>query len=340
MELTLTDSILTINGFVSTCSCKCKHCLLSSGDGLLPRVLFEQLNRLALRFEGFHARTGIDVSFAVYHSSDYPQLPQAMETERRLSAYSGFQNLNGTPIRTGKELVEWVAYLKHDCGVTNVNLSWFGTRAGHDAFISAPGYFDYLLELSAELTRQEIPLLNSVFILKSNLGQLATLHEQLRAFGGKTHFSLLDYRGSAKRIWYEFLDAEAVWHMPAFLFGSGMYNERRNRMNAEWVDAVLRGDAPLLTKRNMFLVATPHNIERYLVMPLDDIMEELHALDGRIQANITSITFLAEQYGRTSGEVLLDFRSALWRWMELFWADRQLDSDLLFSDLHNSVMWR
>lgn len=263
-----------------------------------------------------------------------------METDRRLSAYHGFQNLNGTPIRTGKELAEWVAYLKHGCGVRNANLSWFGTRAGHDAFMSAPGYFDYLLELSAELAQQGVPLSNSVFILKSNLGQLITLHEQLRAFGGKMHFSLLDYRGSAKRIWHEFLDAQAVRRMPTFLFGSGLYNAGRNRMNAEWVDAALRGDASTLTKRHMFLVATPDNIERYLVMPLDEIVEEFHALDRRVQAYIPSIAFLAEHYGRVSGEVLLDYRSALWRWMELFWEDNRLDTALLFSDLHNSVMWR
>lgn len=340
MELTLTDAALTINGFASTCSCKCKHCLLSSGDRLLPRVPFEQLNRLALRFEGFRDKTGIDVSLCVYHSSDYPQLPQAMETDRRISAYHGYQNLNGTPIRTGKELTEWVAYLKHDCRVEHANLSWFGTREGHDAFVAAPGYFDYLVELSAELTRQEIPVSNSVFILKSNLEQLAELHTVLCLLGGKPHYALLDYRGNAKRIWHEFLDAGAVRRMPSFLFDGGYYNVKRNRMNSEWVDAVMHGDAPTLTKRHMFLVATPDNIERYLAMPLDEIVEEFHALDRRVQSYIPSIAFLAEHYGRVSGEVLLDYRSALWRWMGLFWEDNHLDAALLFSDLHNSVMWR
>ena len=102
MNMKLMDSALIINGVVSSCKCRCRHCLLCSGDRLVPAVPFEKLQALAMKFEGFEKSTGINVGLAVYHSADYPQLPAAMEVDRKISKINGYQNLNGTPVRKGK----------------------------------------------------------------------------------------------------------------------------------------------------------------------------------------------------------------------------------------------
>lgn len=210
----------------------------------------------------------------------------------------------------------------------------------HDWFARADGYFDYLINLAAELRRQEIPYSNSVFLLKSNLGMLSDLNEALVPLGGTMHFSLLDYRGGAKKLLDEFLAQKDVARMPAFLFEGGVYNTGRNRLNAQWVSAVRDGTFPPLTKRSMFLVANPENIDRYLSMPCAEIMAEFDGIDRRLQDAIPSLEFLAEEYGTRALEILLDFRSALWLWMDLYFADAGLDEALLFSDLRTSVMWR
>jgi hypothetical protein len=338
MNLTLTDAQITVNGVVSHCKCKCAHCLLESGEGILGDVPFGKLRALAMKFLGYREKTGVDVAMCAYNCSDYPELPIAMETDRLLSKYHGYQNLNGTPIRTGRALADWVTYLKNDCGVTHANLSWFGLRDFHDSFVRAPGYFDYLLDLAAELHRQEVPYSNSVFILKSNLGMLDELSALLSPLGGEAHFSLLDYKGAAKRLLREFLTDEK--ELPAFIVESGRYNINRNRMNSAWVKAAREGSAPEYSRRYMFLVATPENIDEYLSMTADELVEMMHEIDRRMQDAIPSVEFLAREYGKSAPEVLVDFRSAVWLWTDLYFRDAGIDEGLAFSDLHTSVMWR
>ncbi len=338
MKLDLKDQAITINGVVSHCKCKCAHCLLESGEGILGGVPFEKLRALAMKFQGYPERTGVEVLMAVYNCADFPELPRAVQTNKLLTPYFGYQNLNGTPIRTGKALAEWVTYLKRDCELEHANLSWFGLRDFHDAFVRAPGYFQYLMDLAEELQRQEVPYTNSVFILKSNLGMLEELSAALTPLGGEAHYSLLDYKGAAKRLLHEFLTSEK--ELPAFLLESGRYNAKRNRMNSAWVRAALDGSAPEYTKRSLFLVATPENIDEYLSRSADELVDMMHELDRRMQDAIPSVEFLAREYGKSAPEVLVDFRSAVWIWTDLYFADAGIDESLAFSDLHHSVMWR
>lgn len=338
MKLNVRDQAITINGLVSHCKCKCAHCLLESGDGKLAEVPFEKLRALAMKFVGFPQQTGIEVLMAAYNCSDFPELPQSVETNKLLTPYFGYQNLNGTPIRAGKELADWVSYLKNDCSLSNANLSWFGLRDFHDSFAHAPGYFDFLMDLAAELQRQEIAYTNSIFILKSNLGMLEKLSTALIPLGGKLHFSLLDYKGAAKKLLREFLTSET--DVPAFVVESGTYNIKRNRMQSAWVQAALNGTAPAYTKRFLFLVAAPDNIDRYLSMSASELVDMLRDLDRRMQDAIPSIEFLASEYGSSAPEVLTDFRSAVWMWTDLYFRDAGIDENLAFCELHNTVMWR
>lgn len=340
MELKLKDTSLTINGLVSYCKCKCKHCLLCSGDSKASEVPFEKLEQLALKFEGFRETTGINPSLAVYNCADYPELPRAMETDRRISAYHGYQNLNGTPIRSGSGLSEWVSYLKNQCGVTNANLSWFGEEEFHDRFVQRKGYYQYLTGLAAELKKQNINYHNTVFILHSNLEMLESLYNKLELLGGTTSFSILDYRGNAKKIKQEFLTPDDRKKMPEFLFQNNLYNAGRNKLQAEWVNLIKNRQAPDLTARMMFLVAAPDNINSYLTMTCDEILDMFHGLDEKLQQSLPDIPELADRYGEDDN-ILIDYRSLIWKWADRWFEDNPLlDRSLLFSDLHTSVMWR
>lgn len=72
MELELKDVSLTINGLVSYCKCKCKHCLLCSGDDEAQAVPYDKLEQLALKFQGwFEDNPQLDKSlmFSDLHTS-------------------------------------------------------------------------------------------------------------------------------------------------------------------------------------------------------------------------------------------------------------------------------
>lgn len=340
MEINLQDVSLTINGLVSYCKCKCKHCLLCSGDNKLQTIYYDKLEQLALKFDGFRTATGINTSLCVYNCADYPELPSAMEVDRKISAYSGYQNLNGTPIRSGILLSEWVSYLKNECKVTNANLSWFGNEEFHDLFVQSKGYYQYLIELATELSKQNVNYHNTVFILHSNLEMLEELYSILNQLGGTISFSLLDYRGNAKKIKNEFLSQEDSKKLPIFMFQKNLYNSERNKLQAEWVALINEGQLPNLTSRMMFLVATPDNVDRYLQMTCYEIIEMFHKMDKELQHSLPSISELADRYGNEDN-ILIDFRSLLWMWIDRWFEDNpQLNESLVFSDLHSSVMWR
>lgn len=338
MNLDLKDYQITINGFVSRCHCKCKHCLLCSGDEKIKEVPFEKLKKLALKFDGFKEKYNIDASLCVYNCSEYPELPEAMKVDEKISFHSGYQNLNGTKVRKGTELKEWVNYLKA-CGVKNANLSWFGEEEFHDEFANRKGYFEYLINLANELKVAGIPWNNTVFLLKSSIGQLEQLTDRLKVFGENIHYSLLDYRGNGKNLLHEFLTEEDKATLPEFILKTNLFN--RNRPEYEWVKMIEKDQYPKLSKRMFFLVATPDNIDQYIQMSVEEILHMFHNIDNRLQSSIPSIEFLSKTYGNKENTILSDFRSVLWKWTDMYFDENpQLDKKLLFSDLHTGVMWR
>ena len=338
MKLELKDYQITINGYVSRCHCKCKHCLLCSGDEIIKQVPFEKLKQLALKFEGFKEKYKIDSILAVYNCSEYPELSEEIKVNEKISFHSGYQNLNGTKIREGAELKEWVSYLK-DCGLKNANLSWFGENAFHDEFANRKGYFDYLINLAKELKLAGIPWNNTVFLLKSSIGQLEQLTGRLKVFGENIHYALLDYRGNGKNMLDEFLTEKEKDILPRFIFNINLFN--RNRPEYEWIEMVANNEYPKFSKLMLFLVATPDNIDRYIQMTVEDILDMFHDIDYKLQSSIPSIKFLSETYGNKESTMLFDFRSILWKWMDMYFDNNpQLDKSLLFSDLHTGVMWR
>lgn len=97
---------------------------------------------------------------------------------------------------------------------------------------------------------------------------------------------------------------------------------------------------PTLTGRNMFLVATPQNIDLFLSMTPQEILTMFHEIDEKLQQSIPSIEFLAEHFGNIHSTVLYDYRSLLWKWIDLYFeSNSSLNKELLFSDLHTCVMW-
>lgn len=338
MNLELKDYQITINGFVSRCHCKCKHCLLHSGDEKIKEVPFEKLKQLALKFRGFKEKYEIDSGLAVYNCSEYPELGEAMKVNEEISFYSGYQNLNGTKIRKGAELKQWVNYLKA-CGVKNANLSWFGESEFHDEFANRKGYFEYLMNLAHELKSAGIAWNNTVFLFKSSIGQLESLTNKLKLFGENIHYALLDYRGNGKDMLNEFLTEKDKAMLPEFIFNTNLFN--RNRPEYEWINLIEKNEHPKLSKRMLFLVAAPDNIDSYMQMTVEEILSMFHDMDYKLQSSIPSIKFLSDTYGDKKSTMLFDFRSILWKWTDMYFDNSpQLDKSLLFSDLHTSIMWR
>lgn len=338
VNLDLKDYQITINGFASRCHCKCKYCLLCSGDEKIKEVPFEKLKQLALKFRGFKEKYEINASLCVYNCSEYPELAEAMKVDKEIAFTSGYQNLNGTKIRKGAELKEWVNYLK-SCGVKTANITWFGESETHDKFVNRKGYFEYLIDLVNALKSSGIPFNNMVVLYKSSMGQLEQLIDRLNAFGENIYYSLIAYRGNGKNVLDEFLVEEDKTMLPQFVFNTNLFDI--NRPEYEWIKMIEKDEQPKLSRRMMFLVATPDNIDSYMQMTIEDILDMFHDMDFRLQSSIPSIKFLSETYGNRDGTMLSDFRSILWKWTDAYFNENpKLDKTLLFSDLHTSVMWR
>lgn len=335
----LQDASLTINGYIAPCHCKCSHCLLCSGDNKIGKINFEDLKRLALKFRGFKKKYGISPQLGVYNCSEYEKLSEEIEVNKQLSnPYAGFENLNGTKIRKGIELDRWVQHLK-DIGITKVNFSWFGDRDFHDKFVHKDGYFDYLLSLSKVVSKANIPRDSSVFLLRSNIEQMESLTEKLNAIGIMPYYRLLDYRGNAKKIIDEFIRERDLQKLPEYIIKSKSLD--RFKPEYKWIEIIKNKKNLLLSKRGLFLVAAPENIDMYLSMSIEEIMNMFHDIDTRLQNSIPSIQFMAEEYGDVNSDILFDYRSLIWKWTDMhFESNPNLDKSILFSDLHTSVMWR
>lgn len=339
MLIELQDDYITINGYVAACHCKCTHCLLCSGDNKIAKIDFEDLKKLALKFKGFKEKHGLQVKLSVYNCSEHEYLSEEIKINQELSnPYAGLQNLNGTKIRKGVELDKWVQNLKN-AGVTRVNLSWFGDREFHDKFVHREGYFDYLVALSKAVSKNNIPKSNSVFMLRSNIEQMDALTEKLKEIGSEPYYRLFDYRGNAKEIMEEFIREQDLCKLPNYIKESNSLN--RFKPEYKWIEMIKNGEMPKLTKRALFLVATPQNIDRYMNMSPEEIIDMFNSIDAKLQSSIPSIEFLAREYGNTKSDILFEYRSLIWKWTDMhFEKNPNLDKTILFSDLHTSVMWR
>ncbi|ADK15809.1 hypothetical protein [Clostridium ljungdahlii] len=339
MYIKLQDDHFTINGYMADCHCKCSHCLLCSGDNKISKIDFEHLKKLALKFKGIDEKYGFQPQLCVYNCAEYGNLSEQIKVNQQLSdPYAGFVNLNGTKMREGIELEEWVENLKN-IGVTKVNFSWFGDREFHDRFVHRKGYFDYLFALSEAVSRNNIPKDDSVFLLRSNVEQMDVLTEKLKAVGSEPYYRLLDYRGNAKKIMDEFIRERDLLKLPGYIKESNSLN--RFKPEYLWIKMIENKMNPHLSKRGLFLVATPQNIETYMDISAEAIIDMFHDLDNRLQSSIPSIEFLAKEYGDAKSDILFDYKSVIWKWTDMYF-DRNpnLDKSILFSDLHTSVMWR
>ncbi|QXE20854.1 hypothetical protein [Clostridium sp. 001] len=339
MFIELQDDHFTINGYVAACHCKCSHCLLCSGDNKISKINFQKLKELALKFKGIDEKYGFQPQLCVYNCAEYGNLSEQIKVNQQLSdPYAGLVNLNGTKIREGIELDKWVQNLKN-IGVTKVNFSWFGDREFHDKFVHRKGYFDYLLALSEAVSRNNIPKNNSVFLLRSNIEQMDVLTEKLKAVGSEFYYRLFDYRGNAKKIIDEFIRERDLYRLPSYIKESNSLN--RFKPEYLWIKMIENKMNPPLSKRGLFLVAAPQNIENYMDMSDEAIIDMFHDLDSRLQSSIPSIEFLAKEYGDVKSDILFDYRSVIWKWTDMhFDRNPNLDKSILFSDLHTSVMWR
>lgn len=176
-------------------------------------------------------------------------------------------------------------------------------------------------------------------MLRSNIEQMDTLTEKLKAIDSEPYYRLFDYRGNAKEIIEEFIREQDLCKLPNYIKESNSLN--RFKSEHKWIEMIKNKEMPKLTKRGLFLVATLQNIDMYMNMSAEEIIDMFNSIDARLQSSIPSIEFLANEYGNTKSDILFDYRSLIWKWTDMhFEKNPNLDKTILFSDLHTSVMWR
>lgn len=327
---------LIISPIVSTCECLCSHCLLGSKNDKLGQFDFDQLENMIFRLKEEADHCSITVK--PYRSAEYRHLPKVMEWNRSLGWNDFILNLNGTRVRQGKILQQWVEWLITICAVTSVEISWFGTEEYMDRFVHRKGYYEYLMNLTHELNKYDVCVYHKIFVMDENRGMLNTLWERLVGTGNIC-VSVVDYRGNGKneskmKLTQPVLETMPDWVKQDWIFCSGRYKTER-----EWINQVKETHG--FSKTGMTLIYVPTENSIYSDISMEHLNEFALKRMEEIEDFFPEDLKLAQMYGDCTGSTLWDYRSLLMRWQELFVMDHDpAKTNLLFSDSRTDVLWR
>ena len=341
MKLDLCDFGINIAGYVAPCHCKCNHCLLGCGENILSKVDYNKFREVALKFKDWKIDHNIEVCFYPYNCAEFEEYKDSIDVNRQLDFQAWwYMNINGTEMRCGKELENWLDGLfKH--GISCINISWFGDETFHDAFVNRKGYFGYLFEVLETAGRIGLTVNNMLYLLKSNLSMLYDLYNKLNCVSKKSgkYFSLLDYLGSSRKRMNEFISLENYEALPDFI--KNTISRNKYKTEAEWLDIINTNRFVPPTKRVVNIMVTPENVDELLQLTAGEIVGRAHSIDIKLQAAIPGFKYLADNYGSSSSNILFDFRSLIWYLTEKhFNANPSLDKSLMYNPTAISCMWK
>ena len=162
------------------------------------------------------------------------------------------------------------------------------------------------------------------------------LTAKLKAVESEPYYRLLDYRGNAKEILDEFIRERDLQKLPQYIQESKSLN--RFKPEYKWIKLIKSQTGPALSKRGLFLVAKPDNIDMYIKMSVEKIFDMFHDIDVKLQNSIPSIEFLAKTYGDVDSDFLFNFRDVIWKWTDMhFEVNPHLDNIILTPALFNMV---
>ena len=333
------DASVNLSWFGVPCHCRCRHCLLNSGDRL-STVPYENAKHVVERFLRWRDRQevkGFTVSFAVGYSSDFPHLMEYVKFCARLDMGGGLQ-VGGMRRRSEEELRQFLPRLK-SAGVSKVGLSFYGMGKSHDDFARRKGDFDFLLNIAQAVTDCDMERFETIFVRRGFIGELPALLHELESIPGSCSRSLtlFDYRGRGKfleEVRPTLADIEAL---PDSVFR--FLNRDRYKTEREWVRNIAMGTIPEKKHRHYLIPIWKENIQELETWDLRDILLRLRRMDVKVTELLPSLAELADIFAQPDSNRLYALRDLEWKWRDMYFDKHpEIEVSGRFDDLSECVL--
>jgi len=337
----VTDIGIGIQWFGTPCRCRCRHCSLESGSRV-STVSFDRVKALAERFVVWRDEQGLPdfaVDIITGYSCDFPQLPEAKEFNAAHGATSQFFPANGMRFRSEGELREFFGSLV-EMKIETIGVTFYGLRETHDAFCGGKGDFDYMLLMSRVAADCGLERVETIFLTHSNtheIPELVGLLDGIPARKGRS-FCPWDYRGRGKSLEKDRATMNDFEGMQADL--KRYLNLDRYASEAEWIKRIQAGRVPQKTRRYYLLTIWEDNVDDLESTDCGVMLQKLREADELLHQAIPSLSTLARDYGRKTGQKLYKVRDLEWKWIDLYLkAHPEIDAAGRFDDLDTVILW-
>ena len=329
-----------IQWFGTPCHCRCRHCLLRSGEKL-SKVPFAKVRALAERFVRWRTQAGLEfsVDLVAGYQCDSPEYLECAQFNKQHGQSAWwFMPLNGTRIKDDAELEGFLSALKTQ-GITSIGLTFYGLGEDHDRWAGRPGDFNYILRLARMSVDHGLDRQETVFLSQTGLGHMPELIGLLDSLSGNVGRSVCpwDFRGFGKRLESERILAKQV---------DGLPDEVKRHVNldayaseAEWIGRIATGSIPVKSRRLYMLSVWEENIRELEATECDRILENMRSKDDSLRQALPSLQELASLYGDKSEDRLYKLRDLQWKWTDAHIESHPgVDSSGLFDDLSSCIM--
>lgn len=325
----------------SNCACRCRFCCL--GDYCHQDIRFRDYAEIVSRFIPYGKVHGIKIRSYVYNSLEYKELAQHLDLCRKLGtpeSQLSYFDINGTHIRSGKELYEWIEGLKA-LGMTTAGITWFGNESYHDMFVSRRGYYEYLENVALALRERGVRVKSKIFLTPNMTEQALDVLHHVRSLSDLVQFGMTEYTGFAKQEKSLFLAASDFKLLPTSIkemFGSSF--SKTFKTEKEWIDLVKSQDYPQFSHRDLLIYVDKSNLHELASSRAEDIIAKLNEMDKRLRSACSSLDNLACEYGDSESTILLEWRDVVRKWISKCYLANNLDMNDLFSLTNSSIEWK
>ncbi len=260
------------------------------------------------------ARPDLSASYYIGYCMDTPDLSEYIRFRmEHLCPSADFLQMNGFAFREEQEVQRLMDSVREN-GVRWIDLTFYGTEAYHDRFAGRKGDFRYLLQMLDAADRAGLSVCASIPLIRENLGQMPELRRMLNETPVQRFSYFLPHsKGRGRSIGDQRITRQEFEALPDEIRAS--FQRTKHMTEAEWLAS---GEIVDPQKRNLTLVLTKENAERWNAAPAESILKELEELDDRYLEEMPAAEELAARYGDPFGQKFFKLRDLLLVWQQRF----------------------
>lgn len=327
-----------IRTYLASCHCKCEFCCLGDYDKS-KCISFEQYANILRKYKdvenyGFRLKTFIYNCIEHNHVGNQLQLYYELNLNENEFTHL---DINGTRIRHGKELEEWIDNLIK-AGIKQASFSWFGLSETHNKFVNRDGYFEYLVSVAKYCHKKGVKVGSKIFLYKSMLAELDALIHYIKDFSTSIKCAMMEYTGDGKKLEESFISKSDLDNLSEFSkqYLSPEYISKF-LPESEWYNLAVIDNFPRFKIVDYIIYVDSDNYADNLESSIPDMIDYFRNFTNDFLGSFESVKQLALQFGSPDNDKLFEARDMLRKWLDLYSIDANLDKSLLFSFTHNSI---